>query len=653
MTAQKPYSVLTRMLNWSKKRVHYAMLAIIIFSSAVIVAQDAELAPPKPPTHSDEKPKTTSPDDAQIEKLATESEAVENDEKPQKKKKGKKNQVTESKQKEKAPPTFRPDFRDQEIQDVLKIFSKIIGKNIIADEKVKGKITVISPYKIPRSLAYPYLYSMLAIKGFGIVEENENLIRVVALKDALAGSVLIFLGRDEIKEKEVKSDLPVTQILPVYGSKPSKLSAILKRLTSANTELVDYDDINMLIISGSLFEVNRLIRIANLIDLMPEKKECDTTKDPDCGVIRQDGNVHVYRLENMQAENVEATLKKIQLPVEPLRSAPASTSAAGGNPPPAVTQANVQKRPIDVVAHKETNSIIFVGTNDEFELVRSLIKRIDLQRQQVLLEVLIVEVGVDNTNEFGIDWLVGKGYNAQFNSTKIAATSGYIAQDGTVKTSGLSSLPGFTLSFTDKSISGLMGILNAHVGRSNFMVVSAPQILTLDNQEAEINVGEDRPVQVNTISSAVTATGLSQSKSFEYRPVGVKLKFTPQVNKNRMVTLNLYQEVKSITSTDSNSGNPIIGKKDIKTFVRVQDGQTIVIGGLVSSDRRTEMKKVPILGDLPLLGYIFKRTGTTKKRSNLLVFITPHVLTNRALADKVTEDLREDQIKELKRSQVE
>lgn len=611
------------------------------------------------------------PSDAQLEKLATESEkdasAEEETEKPKAETKAEKAAKAKAeaekakadakaakedkkakKDKEKEVGSFRPDFRDQEIQDILKIFSKIIGKNIIADEKVKGKITVISPYKIPRSLAYPYLYSMLAIKGFGIVEENENLIRVVAMKDALAGSPLIYLGREEVKDTGVKSDVPVTQILPVYGGKPSRLSAILKRLTSANTDLVDYDDINMLIITGSLFEVNRLIRVANLIDYQGPPPECDEAKDPDCGKVRIEGSVHVYRLENMQAENVEATLKKVQLPVEPVA---APTAAPGGTPAPAVTQANTQKKPIDVIAHKETNSVIFVGTNDEFELVKSLIKRIDLQRQQVLLEVLIVEVGLDNTNEFGIDWLAGKQGGAQFNSTQIATRSGYInTTTGAIDTSRPSTLPGLTLTFVDDSITNILGILNAHIGRSNFLVVSAPQVLTLDNQEAEINVGEDRPVQVNAISTAVG--GISQSRSFEYRPVGVKLKFTPQVNKNRMVMLNLFQEVKSITSTDSNSGNPIIGKKDIKTFVRVQDGQTIVIGGLVSNDRRTDMKKVPILGDLPLLGYLFRRQGTTNKRTNLMVFITPHIVTNRAIADKVTEDVRQNQIKEYKRSTI-
>lgn len=689
-----------------------AFLIAAIFAGSMLLAQaDAKPAAPEAPSKPTEAPKAAEPvatpeaekpapnvpeaakpetakpevtepktTDAQLEKLATESEKDAVDEAKKQKeaaekekkkedpagekkatktdegekdkegkepaKESKQDKKTAKKDKDKAGGNFQPDFRDQEIQDVLKLFSKIIGKNIIADEKVKGKITVISPYKIPRSLAYPYLYSMLAIKGFGIVEENENLIRVVAMKDALAGSPLIFLGRQEIKDATIKSDLPVTQILPVYGSKPSKLSGILKRLTSANTDLVDYDEINMLIISGSQYEVNRLIRVANLIDYKGPEPECDLKKDPECGKVIIDNNVHVYRLENMQAENVEATLKKVQLPVD--APTPAGPPGAGGAPTPTVTQANVQKKPIDVIAHKETNSIIYVGTNDEFNLVKSLIKRIDLQRQQVLLEVLIVEVGSADNRSLGIDWLVGSGGGAQFNGG-IAANSGLVnPTTGKLDGSRLNTSSGFSVTFLQSSISDVIGILNAQIGRTNFTVVSAPQVLTLDNQEAEINVGQDVPVRVNSFTN-VTGT---QSNSFEYRPVGIKLKFTPQVNKSRMVTINLYQEVKSIVQSADPAANPTISKKDIKTFVRVQDAQTIVIGGLVSNERNASIIKVPILGDFPLIGYLFRRTKMDVARKNLMVFITPHILTNRAIADKVTEDLRQDQIRENKRGQI-
>lgn len=657
-----------------------AAICAALAISASLAAQDSE--PAKTPVPAESKPTpaaaqpaaapaATGPSDQQMEKLATESEkeaadaekkakadkietkttdkkeSADGDVKPAKGKAGKKSR--KDKEKEKAG-TFQPDFRDQEIQDILKLFSKIIGKNIIADEKVKGKITVISPYKIPRSLAYPYLYSMLAIKGFGIVEENETLIRVVALKDALAGSPLIFLGRDEIKDTNLRADLPVTQIMPVLGTKPSRLSGILKRVTSANTDLVDYDDVGMLIVSGNLLEVNRVIRVTNMIDYKGTAPDCDK-KDPDCGFVRPEGGVHVYRLENMHAENVEATLKKVQLPIDqmsPLPSAAHSTSggaASSSTPAPSVSQANVQRRPIDVVAHKETNSIIYVGTADEFELVKGLIKRIDLPRQQVLLEVLIVEVGTSANRSLGIDWIAGQGDSAQFNSG-IASSSGLIdTTTGTFKSGAINTSSGFSVTFLNNSVSNIIGILNAQVSSSNFTVVSAPQVLTLDNQEAEINVGQDVPVRVNSFTSM---TG-SLSQSYEYRPVGVKLKFTPQVNKNGMVTLNLFQEVKTLVPAADPLANPTISKKDVKTYVRVQDAQTIVIGGLVGNNRQASIVKVPILGDFPLIGYLFRRTTITVTRSNLMVFITPHILTNRAIADKVTSDVREEQIRENKR----
>jgi len=649
-----------------------AAICVALAIGAPIIAQDAEPAKVPVPAESKTAPAApTGPSDQQMEKLATESEkeaadaekkakadkaeakpadkkeSTDGDAKPAKGKAGKKSR--KDKEKEKAG-TFQPDFRDQEIQDILKLFSKIIGKNIIADEKVKGKITVISPYKIPRSLAYPYLYSMLAIKGFGIVEENETLIRVVALKDALAGSPLIFLGRDEIKDTNLRADLPVTQIMPVLGTKPSRLAGILKRVTSANTDLVDYDDVGMLIVSGNLLEVNRVIRVTNMIDYKGTAPDCDKTKDPDCGFVRPEGGVHVYRLENMHAENVEATLKKVQLPIDqmsPLPSAAHSTSGgtATSTPAPTVSQANIQRRPIDVVAHKETNSIIYVGTADEFELVKGLIKRIDLPRQQVLLEVLIVEVGTSANRSLGIDWIAGQGGSAQFNSG-IASSSGLIdTTTGTFKSGAINTSSGFSVTFLNNSVSNIIGILNAQVSSSNFTVVSAPQILTLDNQEAEINVGQDVPVRVNSFTSM---TG-SLSQSYEYRPVGVKLKFTPQVNKNGMVTLNLFQEVKTLVPAADPLANPTISKKDVKTYVRVQDAQTIVIGGLVGNNRQASIVKVPILGDFPLIGYLFRRTTITVTRSNLMVFITPHILTNRAIADKVTSDVREEQLRENKR----
>lgn len=522
--------------------------------------------------------------------------------------------------------TFRLDFRDQEIQEVLKAMSGILGKNIIADEKVRGKITIISPKRIPASQVYSYLKTILSVKGFGMVYEGNNLIKVVTMKDAVARSPVVALGREPIPTDKEKQQAAITHIMPLENTKPSRMAAILKRITSPSNELVDFDEVNMLILTGDRPEINRLVRIAAMLDVEIAGEEVEETGSGSFG------NVHIYRLENMQAENIEATLRKLSIPV-----------GEDGKP---IKKGNQTARPkeqkLDVVAHKESNSIIYVGTQAEFNLVKGLIRRIDLPRDQVLLEVLIVEVEADDQNSFGIDWRIDDG-TAQFNSGLAAEGNVVDTTDGDI--TGVNTLLGFSLGVIREGGETVLGILNANLKRDNFAVISAPQVLTLDNQEAEINVGEDVPVRTNT---RITDNG-NQFDSFDYRPTGVKLKFTPQINKNRMITLNLYQEVKAISgATQDANANPKFTTRDIKTVVRVKDRQTIVIGGLVSTNKTKNVRKIPILGDIPILGYLFKRTSAVMRRTNLLVFITPHILTSRTVADKITDDAIEEQQKEFR-----
>lgn len=538
--------------------------------------------------------------------------------------------------KKKKERTYRVDFRDQEIQDFLKAMSGIIKRNIVTDDRVKGKITVISPQRIPLSMAYAYLTSVLAVRGFGIIEESPQLIRVVPIKDALAGTQIIHLGRDPLPEKSLSVDAPTTHIVPTLGSKPSRLAPLLKRLTSANTEIVDFDEADMIIITGNSLEVNRLVKITSLIDSEKEGEEIiDETGE-------SIGNVHVFRLEYMQAENIEATLKKIQIPVD------INDKKKGNAKPP--TPTNIPKKPLDVVAHKESNSLVFIGSTEEYELVKGLLRRMDIPRDQVLLEVLIVEITADNANSFGIDWRIGRGgAGGQFNAG-IVAESGLLKTDKDNKTAptinsvtGVNSLLGFSLAFVDQTTTDVLGLMHANMNRDNFAVISAPQVLTLDNQEAEINVGQDVPVATGNRTDQMNNVILQ----YEYRPVGIKLKFTPQISKSQKITLDLYQEVKSVVgTTDDVTKNPKFSKRDIKTVVRVDNRQTIVIGGLVSTDRTRNVRKIPILGEIPIIGYLFKRTSSQMKKTNLLVFITPHILTKKKVADKVTTDVQKSQNEE-------
>jgi general secretion pathway protein D len=333
--------------------------------------------------------------------------------------------------------------------------------------------------------------------------------------------------------------------------------------------------------------------------------------------------------------------------------------AIPGQPPRPVPQRpgmpGTMPSKIDIVGHKETNSMIYVGNEDEFLTVKKLIENLDQPRDQVLLEMLIVEVAANKTNDFGIDWRIGgaKGIGAQLN-TNVASTSGLLGTNDNGAPviarpdTNLNTLQGFSLGFLSRGI-GLAGILSANIGSSNFVILSAPQVLTLDNQEAEINVGEDVPVVTGQRSSGAGDQTVNIN-NYEYKPVGVKVKFTPQISNNEMVTLDIYQEIKSIAGyTADATKNPTFTKRDIKTAIRVADGQTIVIGGLISNNKTQTVTKIPVLGDIPILGFLFKRQSTIMQRTNLLVFITPHILTNRTLADRVTEEAKKMQLEETKR----
>ncbi len=522
--------------------------------------------------------------------------------------------------------TFRVDFREKDIHDFLKAMSKIIGKNIIADESVKGKITVISPQRIPATRAFAYLTSVLAVKGYGVVVEDK-LLRIISLKDAVAKGRLIHVGRKPLEKEWVRKNIVVTAILEVKHADPSRLAGILKRVTNKNTEIVDFKETNSLILTGGALEVDRLLRIIVRLD--------KPISEPDVETI-PGGNIYIVRLKNMESDKIEATLKKITLPPSLLPQGKQRRE----------NKAAVRSKKIEVVSHPESNSIIYVGNKQEWRVIKDLIKKIDVNRDQILLEVLIAEVRENNVNQFGLDLRYSKAdgaFSTQFNSGIASKAASALGQGATVQNI-FNSLAGFSLGFFDGSI---LGILNANKANDNFLVLSAPQILTLNNQEAEIDVGQDVPVQ--TSQRTLSASSQDTINQFDYRPTGVKLKVTPRINSNQEITLKLNQEIKEVSgSTAGAIALPQFTKREIKTTIKVDNEQTIVIGGLISTNRSKEVVKVPLLGDIPLLGYLFKRSTTQIRRTNLLVFITPHILTDRAIADKFTKELKESQTKQFK-----
>ena len=295
---------------------------------------------------------------------------------------------------------------------------------------------------------------------------------------------------------------------------------------------------------------------------------------------------------------------------------------------------------IKAVAHKDSNSVIVTATKEEWQEIQRIIKILDLPRKQILLEVLIVELTSTDLNDFGIDWRIRREANAQFNSS-LASQGGIIDSKG--RPTQVNTLSGFSLGFLRPGSPQIIGILNANQTNENFNVLSAPQILTMDNQEAEINVGQDVPVRTQSRNAGLGGSNAVTVDNFEYRPTGIKLKFTPHINKNDKINLELYQEVKNIAGISTQGGNPTFNKRDVKTTITVDNMQTIVIGGLISTDRQRKVTKIPLFGDLPILGSFFRRSTTQMVKTNLMVFLTPHIFDSRAKADRITAEKRMDQ----------
>lgn len=515
--------------------------------------------------------------------------------------------------------SFTADWRNAELKDFLKGMSAIIKKNILVDESIKGKkITIISQKRVNSKDAFGFMKSVLDAQGFGLVEEND-IVKVVRTKDALAKSNIVRLGRELVPEDELKSNKIITQIVPIFQSNAAELEPLLKRVTSSDTDVIVYRNSNTIVLSGSSGDINKLLK---MIERLDQKYEGP-------GAIASAGDIHIYTLEYNESEKLASVLTKLDVPVVEARIVDPSK--------PNQTQKGEK---IKAVAHKDSNSVIVTATKEEWSEIQRIIKILDLPRKQILLEVLIVELSSSDLNDFGIDWRFRNELYGQFNSN-LAVQGGVLDSKG--RPTQVNTLSGFSLGFIRAGRPQIIGILNANSTNEHFNVLSAPQILTVDNQEAEINVGQDVPVRTQSRNAGLGGSNAVTVDNFEYRPTGIKLKFTPHINKNDKITLELYQEVKNIAGLPSQGGNPTFNKRDIKTTITVDNTQTIVIGGLISSDKQKKVTKIPVLGDIPIFGNFFRRSTNQLIKTNLMVFLTPHILDNRYKADRITTEKRMEQ----------
>ncbi|MBE0598735.1 MAG: type II secretion system secretin GspD [Desulfuromonadales bacterium] len=375
--------------------------------------------------------------------------------------------------------------------------------------------------------------------------------------------------------------------------------------------------------------------------------------------------IYVYYLENADAETLATTLNQIVTGVRPQPRATATAARTPGQPgqPAVAGQPGQALGQVAITADKPTNALIVNSTPEDYEILRGIIRQLDGRRKQVFVEALIIELSMDATKRLGASLqgafaVDGDGMvlgTSNLNQTQ-AGLSSFLPTAAGVPSLLTQSLNGILLGGMFNPISvtapdgstmtvpALSALIDVSRTTGDVNILSAPRLLTSDNEEAEIIVGQNVPI----ITQRLTDTGgigLAQSVSVERRDVALTLRFTPQVTEGNLVRLNVMQEITDIAATavgDVNQVGPTLTKRLLRNTVLAENGRTVVLGGLISNNRQETVSKVPLLGDIPGLGWLFKHTRTTDRKVNLLVFITPRIVRTPDDLANVTRRSRAD-----------
>lgn len=579
-----------------------------------------------------------------------------------------------------AEATLKQNFQNVEITKVIEAIAKITGKNFIIDPRVKGKVTLIAPHPMPATALYETLLSILRVHGY-VAVPGETAIRIIPAN----------LARDQIpyiKRQKSDSEDWVTAVLKVNHVSASKLVAVLRPLVAREGHLVALQDSNSLIVTDSRANLERIKKVINRVDvdqtggfevisiehgsaedlvktlkvLLPKNVNGESVKmnfdersnrlilsgeeqqrmavralvaELDVP-IKSTGRVQVVYLRYAKAEDLVPVLKKISTNQSLLNSTEVPEGSAKSVDKGAVKLSSLDskalKERISIEADERTNAIVISAPPPIVTALKGVIKELDIRRAQVLIEAILVEISESKQAELGVDW-VANGPNGvgliDFSGTipSIIGNAGNPAAQVSAIGQGSSALVG-QISTDYKGWGALVRALNSDTGAN---VLSTPTLLTLDNEEAQIIVGKEVPFQ----SGSYTTNSSGSTNPFttvERKEVGLKLKVKPQINEGSEVYLEIDQEVSSVLPADG-AVDLQTSKRQIKTNIIVGDGNMVVLGGLLD-ERETEVtSKVPGLGDLPLIGGLFRSKQNKREKVNLMIFLRTVIVKNNVESD--------------------
>jgi len=650
------------------------------------------------------------------------------------------------------------DFNDVELNVVIDTIAQMTGRNFIYDDKVRGRVTIVSPTKITVDQAFAVFESVLQVKGFTTVEGPGGVLKIIPIREAKESSIETV----ESRRRPPKTDRFVTRLIPLRYIDAEDITNTLKPLVSKEAAMVAYPPTNTVILTDSASNIRRILSIIDAIDVETYREELSVFKirHADAATLAQHiaeiyggevssasptpprgrarraaarraarqavaaaeavskgaariitdartnslivmasrartedirrliaqldipvtggGRIHVHYLKHADAEEMAQTLNSL---ISGQPAAPGAGGATGRGA--AATQAlraavTELAEGVTITPDPPTNSLVIQASQEGYATLAHVIEQLDIERPQVLVEALIMEVDVTDGEELGFNGIarifrqngnlgigslsdtgarpgsfIARPTTAEGNTfgtgvgNRIAPDVFPEALANLIATAGRSTLSVSPSGLVTGTL--IQGLIRASASDNGTNILSAPHILTSDNEEAEIQVGANIPIITSRVQSAAgveqATADLATSVNIERQDIGVTLRVTPQITEGDFLRLQIFQEITNIAQGlavgDPDEVGVPLTKRTVENTVVVSDHDTVVIGGLIQEEYNDAVNKVPWLGDIPLLGWFFKSTSRNLTKTNLLVFLTPHIV--RSPEDLERETIRKRQ----------
>lgn len=554
---------------------------------------------------------------------------------------------------------------------MVKFISDLTGKNFVMDERVKGKISVYSPTKLSSEEAFNVFTSVLELKGFTLIQVGK-VYKIVPLATAKQSGTKLYSN----KEKSPVNESYVARVITLENIAVQEALTFLQPMVSKDGHVSAFGPTNMLLLVDSSLNIQKIIDILKVIDAEKQRDSAEllylkngsaeniaktvqdwlgskSPKQPGQQAASSIGatvaaDIRLNALLLYGSEKEKADIRKLvamidvappntssKVNVYPLENADATEVAKvldgvikGMVQPgqqPGAAQSPFDSGKITITPDKASNALIIMAAPNDYQNLLQVIQKLDKRRRQVSVQAVIAEVSLDKLSELGVQWGFFGGA-----STRSVSAAGTYDPFGTLAPlltalGAIKNAAGANANLTMNTPLNFPVMLKALQSNDIINVLSNPTILTSDNKEAEIIVGENVPF----LGTSTIGTGGVSQQSVDRRDIGITLKITPQINEGDYIKLDISEEISAVKDKIivGNGNNDLsTTKRSAKTSVVVKNNETVVIGGLINETDQEVVSKVPLLGDIPLLGWFFKTKSIKRKKTNLIMLLTPTVI---------------------------